>query len=176
MRQSEKTVIAAVEVPARASLATWWALSVAALAVHNTEEWLLDMTGWVAGHPWLPGRSLHGAQDRFVLALLIVTATVLVTAVGAVTRQPAWSAEVLTCVACALVVNGASHIVVSVVSWDLMPGTITGTLLLLPLGLAVVRSLPPVCWTGWTWAATVIAALALVAGSLVLAAVLASLA
>lgn len=154
-------------------LAGLWVAAVAALALHNAEEWLLDLTGWIADHPWLPGRSLHGDQAQFALALLIVTAIVLVIAVIAVVAKPKWSAEVLVCVAYALIINAVSHLVVSAASWSLMPGAITGTLVLLPLGVIVVRSLPPVPWTVASVVITVIAALAVVFGSLALAAVLA---
>ncbi|MEE6282385.1 HXXEE domain-containing protein [Georgenia sp. MJ170] len=158
--------------PHQRRLAALWSAAVGALALHNTEEWLLDMTGWIADHPWLPGRSLHGDQAQYAVALIIITVAALVTAVVAVTARADWSAEVLVCVAYALMINAASHLVVSVASWSLMPGAISGTLVLLPLGLAIVRALPPVPWTVSAVVTTAIAALAIVVGSLALAAAL----
>ncbi|HLR95609.1 MAG TPA: HXXEE domain-containing protein [Jiangellaceae bacterium] len=158
--------------PALGRLTMLWAMTVAALAVHNVEEWLLDMTGWIAGHPWLPGGSLHGDPDQFALGLVIVTAVVFVLASVALVVKPAWSAEVLVCVAYALMINTASHAVLSMASWSLMPGAITGALVLLPVSVVTARSLPPVRWTASAVVKTVIAALGIVYGSLALAAVL----
>lgn len=153
-------------------LAALWGLAVGTLAVHNIEEWLLDLTGWMADRPWLPGGALHGDQTRFTLALLTVTALFAGTAIVAVLARPRWSAGVLACAAYALVANGVSHIVMSLVSRDPMPGLFTGALLLVPAGLVIIRRLPPVRWTLGAVLITVGAALALVFGSLGLAAAL----
>ncbi|WP_147918128.1 HXXEE domain-containing protein [Ruania zhangjianzhongii] len=147
-----------------------WALMVSGLALHNAEEWLFGLTGWMADHPWLPGRSLHGDQAQFAIALAIVTAAVLVIALIAVATRARWSEGVLVSVAYALMINAGSHVVLSVVSWSLMPGTLSGALLLLPLGLLVVRSLPVMPWTTTSLVLTVVAAVVLVMGSLAAAA------
>ena len=72
-------------------LATLWIATAGAVVLHNIEEWLFDMTGWVAAHPGLPGRALHGDQVQFEVALVIVTATVLILAATAVAFRPRWS-------------------------------------------------------------------------------------
>ncbi|WP_169513974.1 HXXEE domain-containing protein [Agromyces subbeticus] len=143
------------------------------MAVHNAEEWLLGMTGWVAARPWMPGRFLHGDQQQFGVALVIVTAAVLTIGVIAVSTRAKWSAETLVCVAYALIINAGSHLLFSVVSWSLMPGVISGLFVLLPLGLIIVRTLPPVRWSTSAVVTTVIAAVGIVAGSLLIAAALA---
>lgn len=158
--------------PTQGRLTTLWVLMVVALALHNLEEWLLDMADWMSEHPWLPGRSLHGDPTQFALALMIVTVVILLIAVVAVVFQPDWSAEVLTCLSYALMINAASHLGLSVLSASLMPGAITGVLILIPLGLFTVRSLPRVRWKVSTVAMTVIAAAGVVFGSLWLAGLL----
>lgn len=162
------------QVSTRGRLTTLWVLAVIALALHNFEEWLLDMTGWIADHPWLPGRSFHGDSFQMALALIIVTAAILLLAAVAVAFRPNWSAETLSCLSYALIINGASHVGLSVVSWSLMPGAITGAAVLIPLGLWTARSLPAVRWTAAAIAITVVAAGGVVFGSLWLAGLLAS--
>ncbi|MGO2050658.1 MAG: HXXEE domain-containing protein [Microbacterium sp.] len=147
--------------------------TVLALAVHNGEEWMSGLTGWIAEHPWMPGRALHGDHAQFGLALVIVTAAVLTIAVIAVASRARWSAEALVCVAYALIINAGSHLVISVLSWSPMPGVVSGSILLLPLGLVIVRTMPPLRWTVPTVVTTVLSAVVLVAGSLLVAAVLA---
>lgn len=161
------------DLPTQKRLAVFWAATIVALALHNAEEWLLGLTGWIAAHPWMPGRSLHGDQEQFGLALVIVTAAVLTVAVIAVLTRAKWSAETLVCVAYALIANAGGHLVISVASWSLMPGVLSGILILLPLGVIIVRTLPPVRWTMSTTVMTVIAAVAIVIGALLVAAVLA---
>ncbi|WP_051297726.1 HXXEE domain-containing protein [Brevibacterium album] len=153
-------------------LAMLWAAAAGAAALHNLEEWLLDMTGWIAGHSWLPGRSLHGDQAEFAVVLALVTVAVFAIAGVAVAVRPRWSAEVLVCVAYALMVNGASHAVLSLLSWHPMPGVFSGIVVLLPLGMLVVHMLPPVRWTVPTIVMTVIAAVGITAGAFALASVL----
>lgn len=162
---------ASTEVPTHGRrLAALWAATVSALALHNAEEWLLGLTGWIVEHPWMPGKPLHGDQAQYGLALALVTVVVLTIAVIAVVSKARWSAEVLACVAYALMINAGSHLVISVASWSLMPGAISGALVLLPLGLIIVRMLPPVRWTTSAVAMTAIAAVTVVMGSLLLAA------
>lgn len=153
----------------RRRLTLLWAATAAATALHNTEEWLLDMTGWIAEHPWLPGRSLHGDQTEFALVLAVVTTAVLVIAATAVVAQPTWSAEVLVCLAYALMINGTSHVLLSLLSLDPMPGVISGIVVLWPLGVLVTRTLPAVRWTILTTATTVTAAVGITAGAFALA-------
>lgn len=156
--------------PSRRRLGLLWGLTVAALALHNMEESLLGLNGWMAEHAWFPGRALHGDDAQLTLALAIVTAAVFLLAVFAVVRRPAWSAEVLACVAYALAINAIGHLVLSVVSMSFMPGVFTGTFVLLPLSVGVVRSLPAVWWRPTAVAITVAAAVGAVVGSLLLAA------
>ncbi|MGC5626669.1 HXXEE domain-containing protein [Georgenia sp. Z1344] len=152
-----------------------WGATALAVVLHNTEECLLDMTGWIAEHPWLPGRSLHGDPAEFALVLALVTLAVLGLAAVAVGTRPRWSATVLACVACALMVNGAGHVVLSLLSWSPMPGLVSGVALLLPLGTLVSRELPPVRWTSSTVTLATLAAVGLTAGAFALAAVLTAL-
>ena len=147
-----------------------WVLTVSAVALHNVEEWLLGLTGWIADHPWLPGRFLHGNHVQFAIALAMVTAVVLVIALIAVATRARWSEGVLVSVAYALMINAGSHLVLSVLSWSLMPGTFSAALLLLPLGLLIERSLPVVHWTATSLVLTIVATVGLVIGSLAAAA------
>lgn len=149
-------------------LTLFWLLTAASIVLHNSEEWLLDMTGWIAEHPWLPGRSLHGDQADFAVVLALVAAAVVGIAALAVIRRPPWSAEVLVCVAYALMVNAVSHAILSLLSISVMPGVITGVLVLLPLGLMIVRALPPVRWTVANVGATAAAACGITAGAFLL--------
>ncbi len=153
-------------------LAALWAAVAAAVALHNTEESLRDMTGWIVRHPWIPGRALHGDQAEFTLVLAIVAVAVLSIAIVAIAARPRWSAEVLVCVAYALMINGASHILLSLVAGSLMPGVISGTAVLLPLGVLIARTLPPVRWTVSTTVVTAVAAVGVTAGAFALAALL----
>lgn len=157
-------------------LALLWSATAIAVVLHNAEEWLLGMTGWIAGHPWLPGGSLHGDPAEFALVLAIVTLAVLGLAAVAVVTRPRWSATVLVCLAYALMVNGASHALLSLLSWSPMPGLISGVVLLLPLGALLSRALPPVRWTTSTVVLTVLVALGITAGAFALAAALTALA
>ncbi|USQ80207.1 HXXEE domain-containing protein [Ornithinimicrobium faecis] len=150
-----------------------WALVVGGLALHNVEEGLFGLTRWMAGHPWLPGRVLHGDGAQFAIALVLVTTVVLLVAVVAVTTRARWGVGALASIAYAFLINGGSHVVLSVTSWSLMPGTVSGALVLVPIGLLTLRSLPSVPWSRASVVATVGAALGLVVGSLVLAAALA---
>jgi hypothetical protein len=151
-------------------LALLWAAAAAAVVLHNAEEWLLNMTGWIAGHQWLPGRSLHGDQTEFALVLAIVTAAVLALALTATATRPPWSAAMLLCLTWALIVNGISHIVLSLLSGSLMPGVLSGSTVLLPLGAYLIWRLPPVRWTPSTVTTTILAAAGLTAGAFALAA------
>lgn len=151
------------------NLTVLWLSVAASIVLHNSEEWLLDMTGWIADHPWLPGRSLHGDQAEIALLLALVAAAVVGLSLTAVILKPPWSAEVLVCVAYALMVNAASHSVLSLLSVSMMPGVITGLLVLLPLGLLIVRVLPPVEWTVATVGATAAVACGITAGAYLLA-------
>ncbi|MGC5617677.1 HXXEE domain-containing protein [Georgenia sp. Z1491] len=153
-----------------------WITTALVVVLHNTEEWYLDMTGWIAGHPWLPGRSLHGDGAEFALVLALVTLAVLGLAAVAVLTRPRWSATALVCLTCALAVNGASHALLSLLSWSPMPGVVTGVALLVPLGVVLARALPPVSWTASTVVLTVLAAVGLTAGAFALAAALTALA
>lgn len=152
-----------------------WALAVGALVLHNAEELLFGLTGWIAEHPWMPGRALHGDQAQFAIALAIVTAAVLAIAIVAVTTRAGWSTGALLSVAWALIINAGSHLMMSAMSWSLMPGTVSGALVLLPLGLLIARTLPPMRWTTMSVLMTVVAAAMLVFGSLVIAAALTTL-
>ena len=152
-----------------------WTLAVGALVLHNAEELLFGLTGWIAEHPWMPGRALHGDQAQFAIALAIVTAAVLAIAIVAVTTRAGWSTGALLSVAWALIINAGSHLMMSAMSWSLMPGTVSGALVLLPLGLLIARTLPPMRWTTPSVLMTVVAAAMLVFGSLVIAAVLTTL-
>ena len=156
--------------PSHRLLAGLWMLTVAALALHNAEEWWLRLTEWIADHRWMPGGALHGDQAQYGLALIIVTVAVLAIATVAVVTRAAWSSEVLVCVSYALIINAASHLVLSLATWDLMPGTISGILLLVPLGLFVIHTLPPVPWSVWSAVTIALAAIGIVLGSLLLAA------
>ena len=152
-------------------LSTLWMATAGTVVLHNVEGWLFYVTGWVAAHPGLPGRAMHGGPDQFAVALVIVTATVLILAAAAVVFRPRWSAETLTYVAHAIIINGASHIILSIMTWSLMPGVITGVILLLPLGGLVIHVLPSLRWTISSVTTTVIAAAGIAAGALALASV-----
>ncbi|WP_423464189.1 HXXEE domain-containing protein [Promicromonospora sp. MS192] len=145
-------------------------MAIVALAVHNAEELVRDLPGWQAERPWLPGGAVYGDQAQFAGALAIVTGAVLVLAVAAVAGRTAWSAPVLVCVGYALLVNAMGHVLLSVVTWSLMPGVITSVLVLVPVAVLLARTLPPVRWTASTVLVTLVAAVGLVLGSLVIAA------
>lgn len=162
-------------VPSPRLLAGLWMLTVAALALHNAEEWWLRLTEWIADHSWMPGGALHGDQVQYGLALIIVTAAVLAIAIVAVVTRAPWSSAVLVCVSYALIINAASHLALSVASWDLMPGTISGILLLVPLGLFIIRTLPPIPWSVSSAVTIALAAIGIIIGSLLLAAALTAL-
>ena len=153
-------------------LALLWIAVAAAVALHNAEEWLLGMTGWIAEHPWLPVASLHGDQDQFALVLTLVTAAVLALTVTALTLRPRWSVEVLVCAGYVIMANGISHLLLSLLSWSPMPGVFSGTAVLLPLGVILTRALPPVRWTVVGVAMTAVAGVGIIAGGFVVAALL----
>ncbi|TGD30595.1 HXXEE domain-containing protein [Brevibacterium sp. S22] len=147
----------------------WLAVAVS-VVVHNTEEWLLDMSGWIAAHPWFPGSSLHGDRSEFGLVLALVAGAVVALALFAIIVRPTWSAEVLVCVAYALIANAVSHSVFSLLSWSVMPGLISGLALLVPLSLMIVRLVPPVQWRISTVILTVLVASGITAGAFMLVA------
>lgn len=149
-----------------------WAATAGAVVLHNTEEWLLDMTGWIAGQSWLPGHSWHGDRAEFALVLAIVTVAVLGIAGTAVVTRPRWSAEAAVCVAYALMINGGSHVVLSLAAGSVMPGAISGVAVLLPVGAFVVRTVPSAPWTVSSVAMTIIAAVGITTGAFALASLL----
>lgn len=155
--------------PAAGRLVVLWIAGVLAVTLHNLEEWLFDMTGWMATHDRLPGSSLHGDQDRYAAALVLVTLALLAVAIVALAARATWSAGVLVCVGYVLLANASSHVLMSLVAGSLMPGVVTGVLVLVPFGLLVLFTLPPIRWTLTTTALTVLAAVAFVGGSLTLA-------
>lgn len=151
------------------SLMLLWAMTALALVLHNAEELLLDLTGWIADRPHVPGHALHGDQAQYAIALTFVTAAVIGLAVVAVATQPRWSAEVLVCLAYALMANGMSHGLLSLLTWSAMPGVMSGVLLL-ALGALVVHALPAVTWTASSVLVTLVAAVGGTVGALALAA------
>lgn len=146
-----------------------WLATSAAVVVHNTEEWAFDLTGWIGRHPWLPGAQVHGGVQEFTLVLSLVTVVLLSLAGAAVLFRPRWSSDVLVCLLWALMANAAGHAALSLLSWSVMPGTITGVAVIMPLGALAVRVLPPVRWTVGTTLWTVVAALGITAGAFALA-------
>lgn len=151
-------------------LAQLWAATTVAVALHDAEELLLDLTGWIARHPWLPGRSLHGDRAEFALVLAIITAAVLTIAVASVASRAPWSAEALVCVAYALLINGVSHGLLSLASWSPMPGVVSGSLVLIPLAALIIRTLPALQWTRSTVVIAATTTAGITVGAFVLAA------
>ncbi|MGW2092910.1 HXXEE domain-containing protein [Promicromonospora sukumoe] len=172
-REAQTAGTSGISVPSRVRLALLWAVTVVALAVHNAEELVRDLPGWHTGRPWLPGSALYGDPAQFAVALAIVTGLALVLAVAGVAWRAAWNAQVLVCVGYALLVNAAGHVLLSVVSWSLMPGVLTSVLVLVPVFVLLTRTLPPVRWTVSSVLVTLVAAFGVVIGSLVIAAALA---
>ncbi|MFD7022480.1 HXXEE domain-containing protein [Promicromonospora sukumoe] len=173
-RAAQTAGTSGVAMPGRGRLALLWAVTVMALAAHNAEELLRDLPRWQADRAWLAGSVLYGDQAQFAVALAIVTGLALVLAVAAVAWRAAWSAQVLVCVVgYALLVNAAGHVLLSVVSWSLMPGVLTSVLVLVPVFVLLTRALPPVRWTVSSVLVTLVAAFGVVVGSLVIAAALA---
>lgn len=149
-------------------LATWWFLTVAVFAVHNTEEYLRDLPGWAAEHapPWIA--AVHPGQAGFGLAVGLLTLTALLVTVVATTLRPVWSAEVLVCFTVVLLVNAASHLAMSALTSSAMPGVFTSPLLVV-LGVFLVMRLPRVRATWPTVLATALVAVLATVGTLRLA-------
>ena len=153
-------------------LVVLWVVTAGAVVLHNFEEWLFDLTGWVAVRPGFPGRALHGDQDQFAVSLAIVTVAVFVLAAAAVAIRPRWSGEALVYVAYAIVFNGASHVLLSILTQSLMPGVITGVLILLPVGALTIFVQPAPRWSISGVTMTIIASVGIAAGALGLASVI----
>ncbi|WP_017582158.1 HXXEE domain-containing protein [Nocardiopsis valliformis] len=149
-------------------LAPWWYLTVAVFAVHNAEEYLRDLPGWAAEHapPWIA--AVHSGQPGFGLAVGLLTLAALLVAVLASTLRPTWSAEVLVCFAVVLLINAASHLAVSALTFSAMPGVFTSPLILV-LGTFLVTRLPRVRATWSTVLATALVAVFATVGTLLLA-------
>lgn len=151
----------------RRPAALLWVVTLAALAVHNVEEAALGLNRWLTERPWFPPQASHLSDGQFTAALVIVTAAVGLIAVVSVFRPPRWGIEALTAVAYALIVNATSHIVISFVSWNPMPGVFTSVLVLLPVNILVLRRLPATRWTAASVVGTVLLAFVLLFGALV---------
>jgi hypothetical protein len=156
----------------RERLRLLWSATSVAVVLHSAEEWSTDMTGWISRRPWLPAAEMHEGNQEFTLVLALVTAALLALAALAVVARPRWSSDVLVCVLWALMANAAGHAVLSLLSWSVMPGTISGVAVIMPLGVLALRALPPVRWTVGTTVTTLVAALGLMAGAFALAALL----
>lgn len=151
----------------RRPAAALWAMTIAALMVHNVEEGTLGLNRWLTAQPWFPSQALHLSDGQFTAALVILTVIVGLLAVISVLLPPRWGVEALTAIAYALIVNAVSHIMVSFVTWSLMPGVATSVLVLLPVNIAVLRRLPTTRWTTASVVVTALLALALLLGTLV---------
>ncbi len=105
-----------------------------AVFVHQLEEWFGGFVAWVDG---VVGFSLTAEQ------FLVVNAIGLLLFIGgtlAAVSSP-HAAWVAASIATLLGVNGVAHVVASLVFGSYSPGAVTGLLLFLPLGVAVLRSL-----------------------------------
>lgn len=151
----------------RRPAAALWLVTLAALTVHNAEEAALGLNRWLTTRPWFPPQASHLNDGQFTAALVIVTVAVGLIAVVSVFLPPRWGIEALTAVAYALIVNAISHIVMSFVSWDPMPGMFTSVLVLLPVSILVLRHLPATRWTAGSVVGTVLLAFGLLFGVLV---------
>lgn len=125
-----------------------WLLLVAALALHNLEEWVLDLPAWARVSRPLPWMAGAFAEGRFGASLVAVTVLPVVVAVivrwRAPHTQPAW----LALFAVILMLNAASHIGLSLVTWSRMPGLLTAVALLLPASWWVLRHVRRASRTG----------------------------
>ncbi|ASO21704.1 hypothetical protein AHOG_20435 [Actinoalloteichus hoggarensis] len=144
-------------------LAWCWAWAVVSFALHNAEEWLGDLPAWSVAQPALPWSVPVESSAAFGLAVAMLTVAVALAGVVAVVTRASWSAETLSCFAIVLLINVVSHVALSLATWSLMPGVLTGVALLLPAALVILRVLPRVRLnlptTLWTAAAAVAATL-----------------
>lgn len=119
-----------------------WVALISALGLHNAEEWIRDLPTWSAASTIVLEFLAADVHRGFGLALALVT---LVPAIGAIVirraapmTEPMW----LAILAWVLIVNALWHVVLSLVTWTLMPGVVTAIALLLPVSVHVLASLP----------------------------------
>lgn len=119
-----------------------WVALISALALHNAEEWMRDLPAWSAASTIVPEFLAADVHRGFGLALVLVTLAPVVGAIvirrAAPKTEPMW----LAILAWVLIANALWHVVLSFVTWTLMPGVFTAMALLLPVSVHVLASLP----------------------------------
>ncbi|GAA1461632.1 hypothetical protein NE857_15185 [Nocardiopsis exhalans] len=111
---------------------------------------------------------MRSGQAGFGVAVGLLTLAALLAAVLAAALQPAWGAGALVCFAVVLLVNSASHLAMSALTFSAIPGVLTSPLLVV-LGAFPVIRLPGVRATRPTVLATALVAVFATAGTLLLA-------
>ncbi len=115
-----------------------WAAAMAAFLVHNVEEIVSDLPGWVAEHPVLPWFGWMAPAGLFTTAVGVLTLAVGALALYAMTTAPRWGGWALVAFAIVMLVNAVSHIVLSVMTSTIMPGALTATVVIVPVFAAVL--------------------------------------
>ncbi len=139
----------------------------AGFVLHNAEEMAGDFPGWIAR--FLP---MSPASDAALVGPAVVIMSLAVIGLGewALAKPGTLSLTLFQIVAGALALNGLSHAVLSLATATLAPGTITGLVLLLPLGgwlfrrIGRDRGLQPRGWAVCAVAAALLNPIAVVAG------------
>ncbi len=111
-----------------------------AFALHNAEELLLDLPLWVASRPQLGViAALQGGGWFAPAALALSIGAVLFALIAARFPHP-WMGFLLRIAAVLMLANSLSHLVFSIVTASLMPGTLTALVVVAPVSLWLLLS------------------------------------
>lgn len=105
------------------------------LALHNADELLGDLPGWVAAQPALATMAWLQAGGWFVPAAIGLLFAVVGFALWAQLAPHPWMGLILKAAAALMLANVLSHIVLSFLVGSIMPGTVTALAVLAPVCL-----------------------------------------
>lgn len=115
------------------SLFILWSTAFIAFSLHNVEELWLGLPYWNAQQPSLRWMAVIMPPRRFVLSVFILTGLVGLIAVIATWLSQKVSIIILHIFAWIMLLNAASHVMLSGLTQSLMPGSVTAVCILFPV-------------------------------------------
>lgn len=115
-----------------------WTAAAAAVLAHNAEESVMGLPQWVSAHPVLPWLGWMASPGAFDIGVAVVSLAVGLLALYAIATGPSWSRMALRLLALVMLMNAASHVVLSVMATSLMPGAVTASVILAPVMTGVL--------------------------------------
>lgn len=110
----------------------------AAFLAHNVEEVALDLPAWRTSHQQFAWLGWMETPGLFATAVGVLSLAVGAIALYAMSTAPRWSRAALAVFATIMLVNAASHILLSIMTQSLMPGAVTAAVLIVPIFTGVL--------------------------------------